>query len=270
MQALGATASGRVRLYDARAALNPLSLRGAFAALPPKPEPASARTEGRRRADAEAALRRERDADALRASARLVCVLDRRDGAIARADVGPDDARFADPATLRRLVGLLAAAAFGDAPPERARLALELVRVHADASGRFLPHEDGGDIAGAAAAPGASGWYCAARENVDGGRFAFRAGGGAWCQKELSVGYLAVARDAAAPVSWRMSPVFSWDRAHDGALDLIAWRADALATPAARTDGRMPKGVLPFAPSSPVGRSSVSASRVKSSSSSSS
>ena len=223
MQTLGTVASGRVRLYDSRRVINPEALRREFAALPPRPEAPSARS----KLDE---VRRCADPEALRVGVRLVYGLDRRSGSISRWD--SEDFRFRDPAALKKLVGLLAGISFADAAgglPERARLELELARVYGDATGRWRPYEASGDT-GADGADGASGWLCVNRENADGGRFSFRAaagsGGGAWCQKELSPSYLAVASE---PVEWRMSPVFSWDRHYDGAIDLVTWRATPLA-----------------------------------------
>jgi len=221
MQTLGTVASGRVRLYDSRRVINPEALRREFAALPPRPEAPSARS----KLDE---VRRCADPEALRVGVRLVYGLDRRSGSISRWD--SEDFRFRDPAALKKLVGLLAGISFADAAgglPERARLELELARVYGDATGRWRPYEASGDT-GADGADGASGWLCVNRENADGGRFSFRAGAGsdAWCQKELSPGYLAVADE---PVEWRMSPVFSWDRHYDGAIDLVTWRATPLA-----------------------------------------
>jgi hypothetical protein len=215
MQTLGTVASGRVRLYDSRRVINPEALRREFAALPPRPEAPSARS----KLDE---VRRCADPEALRVGVRLVYGLDRRSGSISRWD--SEDFRFRDPAALKKLVGLLAGISFADAAgglPERARLELELARVYGDATGRWRPYEASGET-------GASGWLCVNRENADGGRFSFRAGAGsdAWCQKELSPGYLAVADE---PVEWRMSPVFSWDRHYDGAIDLVTWRATPLA-----------------------------------------
>jgi len=219
MQTLGTTASGRVCLYDSRRVINPAALRGEFAALPPRPDAPGARS----KLDE---LRSMTDPEALRVGVRLVYGLDRRDGAISRWDA--EDFRFRDPAALKKLVGILAGLSFaGGAMPERARLELELARIYADPTGRWRPYEAAGATG---AGGGASGWFCVNRENVDGGRFSFRAaagsGGGAWCQKELSPGYLAVASE---PVEWRMSPVFSWDRHYDGAIDLLTWRATPIA-----------------------------------------
>ena len=229
MQTLGTTASGRVLLYDSRRVINPTALRGEFAALPPRPDAPDARS----KLDE---VRRCADSEAMRVSVRLVYGLDRRDGAISRWD--SEDFRFRDPAALKKLVGILAGLSFaGGAMPERARLELELARIYADPTGRWRPYEaagetDAGGSGGGAGGAGASGWFCVNRENVDGGRFSFRAaagfgaGSGAWCQKELSPGYLAVACE---PVEWRMSPVFSWDRHYDGAIDLLTWRATPIA-----------------------------------------
>jgi len=227
MQALGSAAAGRLRLYDSRRVINPEALRREFAALPPRPDAPSARS----KLDD---VRRCADPEALRVGVRLVYGLDRRAGSISRWDA--EDFRFRDPEALKKLVGLLAGISFADAAgglPERARLELELARIYGDATGRWRPYEASGETgaAGGDGAGAASGWLCVNRENADGGRFSFRAAaeGGAWCQKELSPGYLAVADE---PVEWRMSPVFSWDRHYDGAIDIITWRATPIAAPA--------------------------------------
>jgi len=211
-------------LYDSRRVINPAALRGEFAALPPRPDAPGARS----KLDE---LRSCADPEALRVGVRLVYGLDRRSGSISRWDA--EDFRFRDPAALKKLVGILAGLSFaGGAMPERARLELELARIYADPTGRWRPYEAAGATGAAdgGVGGGASGWFCVNRENVDGGRFSFRAaagsGGGAWCQKELSPGYLAVASE---PVEWRMSPVFSWDRHYDGAIDLLTWRATPIA-----------------------------------------
>jgi len=208
MLSIGTCLEKRVRFWDTRRILNPHGFRLDFAGVSERAERKPAPL--------------PRDPEALRHDIALTYGLELATGRIDRWDC--EDFRFRDPAQLRRLMDtvLLANA------PEAAilRLEMQMCRIVGDPSGKWLPYQGRG-VADAGGADGAvTGWYCASRENIDGGRFEFRAIGedgepyGSWIQKELSAGYIAV---ATGPVEWRMSPVFSWDTHFPGALDMVHW-----------------------------------------------